>query len=235
MSDADSTYWNDRYLHSHTGWDLGQVSPPLKAYFDQLTDKDKTSSILIPGCGNSYEAEYLLKKGFTDITLLDISPVLIDRLREKFPQAEAPAQAEAPVQAEAPTQTEAPVQAEAPSQAEAPAQTEAAAPTLRLITADFFDHDGKYDLIVEQTFFCALDPAKRPDYVEKSYSLLRPGGRLAGLLFDRDFPDGPPFGGHQGDYQKLLEKRFRLKTLAPCYNSIKPRAGTELFLIAEKC
>ena len=120
-------------------------------------------------------------------------------------------------------------------------------PALKLITADFFDHQGQYDLIVEQTFFCALDPAKRPDYVEQMHRLLKPRGRLAGLLFDRQFPrhtasgdgassdaasGGPPFGGHRDEYQKLLEKRFRIKTLAPCYNSIKPRAGTELFLIA---
>lgn len=33
---------------------------PLKVYFDQLTNKDL--KILIPGGGNSHEAEYLLKK-----------------------------------------------------------------------------------------------------------------------------------------------------------------------------
>jgi SAM-dependent methyltransferase len=189
----DKNFWDEHYLQGQTAWDIHQVSPPLQAYFDQLTTKN--SSILIPGCGNSYEAEYLLKNGFTDITLLDISPILIRRLREKFQPP--------------------------PS-------------GLKLITADFFDHEDKYDLIVEQTFFCALNPAKRPDYVEKNAALLKPGGRLAGLLFDRNFKDGPPYGGHKEEYEKLLEKRFRLKTLAPCYNSIKPRMGTELFLIAEK-
>ncbi len=193
MSDNASQYWNDRYLQGQTGWDIRQVSPPLQAYFDQLTAKDL--SILIPGCGNSYEAEYLLKKGFTNITLLDISPALVESLRRKF---------------------------------------QPPPPALQLITADFFDHDGAYDLIIEQTYVCALDPAQRPGYVEQMHRLLRPRGRLAGLLFDRDFPGGPPYGGHKEEYQKLLEKRFRIKTLAPCYNSIKPRAGTELFLIAEK-
>lgn len=188
----DERYWDNRYLQGQTSWDIGRVSPPLQVYFDQLPDKN--IAILIPGCGNSYEAGYLLEKGFTDSTLLDISPVLIDRLREKLPLL----------------------------------------PALKLITADFFDHQGRYDLIVEQTFFCALDPAKRPDYVEQTHRLLKPGGRLVGLLFDREFPDGPPFGGHRYEYQKLLEKRFRIKTLAPCYNSIKPRAGTELFFIVEK-
>ncbi|MBS1664963.1 MAG: SAM-dependent methyltransferase, partial [Bacteroidetes bacterium] len=78
-------------------------------------------------------------------------------------------------------------------------------------------------------------PHLRPQYVNHMHSLLRTGGKLIGLLFDRDFTDeGPPFGGHEPEYRKLLEKKFTLKTLAPCYNSIKPRAGSELFFIAER-
>jgi methyl halide transferase len=110
-----------------------------------------------------------------------------------------------------------------------------------LITGDFFDHHDQYDLIIEQTFFCALEPALRPAYVEQTARLLRSGGKLAGLLFDREFASpcpgttgGPPFGGSRQEYRQLLEKNFAIKHLAPCYNSIKPRAGTEVFLIAQK-
>lgn len=78
ISSAD--YWNNRYLQNETGWDMGIISPPLKAYFDQLSDK--TISILIPGGGNSYEANYLLENGFTHITVIDIAEILITRLRK---------------------------------------------------------------------------------------------------------------------------------------------------------
>jgi SAM-dependent methyltransferase len=203
MPEDEGLYWDQRWREGDTGWDIRGVSPPLQHYFEQLPDK--SVSILIPGCGNAYEAAWLLDHGFTDITLLDISESLTQRLLEKF-----------------------------------------AATPLKIITADFFRHKGQYDLIVEQTFFCALDPSQREAYVHQAYSLLRPRGKLAGLLFDRDFPGGPPdspedgrpkanhppYGGHKLEYQQLLEKRFTLKTLEPCYNSIKPRAGTELFLIA---
>ena len=47
------------------GWDLGEVSPPIKSYIDTL--EDKNIRILIPGCGNTYEAEYLLEQGFTKL------------------------------------------------------------------------------------------------------------------------------------------------------------------------
>lgn len=188
----DPQFWNDLYQYNLTAWDMGRISPPLEAYFTQI--KDKTQSILIPGCGNSYEAAWLVEHGFTDITLIDISDLLTSRLRQKF--------------------------------------------TIPIITGDFFQHTGSYDLIVEQTFFCALQPHLRPQYVEHMHSLLRPGGKLIGLLFDREFhgdtspADGPPFGGHEPEYRQLLEKKFTLRTLSPCYNSIKPRAGSELFFIA---
>ena len=53
-------FWDQKYQNNKIGWDLGEVSPPLRAYFDQLENKGQT--ILIPGGGNSYEAEYLHNK-----------------------------------------------------------------------------------------------------------------------------------------------------------------------------
>ena len=53
----DAEYWNNRYISHDFKWDLGEVSDPLKHYFDQLTDTNL--HILIPGAGNAHEAEYL--------------------------------------------------------------------------------------------------------------------------------------------------------------------------------
>ncbi|NNE55599.1 MAG: methyltransferase domain-containing protein [Flavobacteriales bacterium] len=108
-------------------------------------------------------------------------------------------------------------------------------PAGQLIQGNFFDHFGQYDLILEQTFFCALDPKLRPQYVAHMNDLLAPNGRLVGVLFD--FPkteQGPPFGGSREEYQELLSPTLDIKVLERCYNSIKPRQGSELFLIAEK-
>ena len=82
ISLLDSEYWDTKYKNNTTGWDLGEVSPPIKSYVDKIEDKSK--SILIPGCGNTYEAEYLLKRGFTDITVIDVAPTLIKNLQKKF-------------------------------------------------------------------------------------------------------------------------------------------------------
>src|SRR5258708_18070706 len=200
---SHSNYWDDRYLHQDTAWDMGEISPPLKAYFEQLPSK--WISILIPGCGNSYEAAWLLKQGFTHITLIDISEWLVTKLREKFRDYAAPSPA-----------------------ANAPLYS---AP-LNLIAGDFFGLTGQYDLIIEQTFFCALDPSQRKEYVEKMGDLLHPGGKLAGLVVNREFDGGPAFGGSGEEDPRLFEKRVFIRGLAPLYQWIKPLASAELLLIA---
>lgn len=109
----DQTYWDNQYQANDTGWDLGKISPPLQSHIDRI--QSKNTKILIPGCGNGYEAEYLLEQGFTNVSVIDIAPTLVEKLREKF-----------------------------------------AAKPINIILGDFFAHDGRYDIVLEQTFFCAL-------------------------------------------------------------------------------
>ncbi len=190
----DKNYWETRYQLHETGWDIGTISTPLKAYIDQLPDKN--ISILIPGCGNAYEAEYLFANGFTDVTLIDISPSLVEALTKKFKVEDQQ--------------------------------------KMRMVCSDFFALQSTYDVVLEQTFFCALEPGLRTAYVDKMYELLKPGGKLVGVLFGREFEGGPPFGGSKGEYEKLFAEKFTIKKMEACNNSIGPRSGTELFINLEK-
>jgi SAM-dependent methyltransferase len=192
--DLNDDYWSKRYIENTTGWDTGNMTAPLKEYIDQLPAKN--IAILIPGCGSSYEAQYLLAHGFTNITLIDISTSLCKKLNEKF-------------------------EAHLGS-------------GIRVICGDFFEHKGAYDLIFEQTFFCALDPHLRSQYAVKMHSLLKPGGKLVGLLFNRQFIDGPPFSGTEQEYRKLFQQYFTIVKMENCYNSILPRKDGELFVILKK-
>ncbi len=107
-------------------------------------------------------------------------------------------------------------------------------PLKNIIKTDFFLHCGKYDLIVEQTFFSSIPRSLRKDYADKVYNLLKPGGKFTGLLFNHEFPfDEPPFGGTPEEYKKLFA-RFKFKVFETAYNSIKPRRGREIFFILEK-
>lgn len=108
-------------------------------------------------------------------------------------------------------------------------------PKQQLFVDDFFEHSATYDLIIEQTFFCALQPELRPLYVNKMHSLLKPNGKLAGVLFAFPLTEkGPPFGGSLEEYEQLFSTNFLIETLQPCYNSIKPRQNNEYFIILKK-
>ena len=105
-----------------------------------------------------------------------------------------------------------------------------------LLLRDFFDLPAGYDLILEQTFFCALNPSLRPEYFKKMEEILNPGGRLVGLLFnDALNSNKPPFGGSKEEYLGYLPSSFSIKTFEPAYNSIQPRQGRELFMNLQRC
>lgn len=108
-------------------------------------------------------------------------------------------------------------------------------PLDQLICDDFFNLNQTFSLIIEQTFFCAIDPKLRDTYVSKVYNLLNENGKIVGLFFN--FPltkDGPPFGGSIQEYEDRFKANFKIKTLETAYNSIQPRANKELFFIFEK-
>jgi SAM-dependent methyltransferase len=185
--------WNSRYDTKETGWDIGFVSPPLKEYIDQITDLN--IKILIPGCGNAYEAEYLFNKGFKNIFIVDYSQIAISNLIKRIPDF----------------------------------------PIFNAVCDDFFNISGQYDLILEQTFFCAIDPKLRNNYAKQISSLLKENGKLVGLFFSVPmFSDHPPFGGSKEEYIECFSKLFSINTIEKCYNSIKSRNNKELFFIFNK-
>lgn len=108
-------------------------------------------------------------------------------------------------------------------------------PEANLLIGDFFElaPDKPFELMLEQTFFCAIEPRLRPKYVQKAAELLEPGGTLAGVLFAREFPfAGPPFGGTEAAYREVFSSYFEIQELAITPYSVAPRAGNELFIKA---
>ena len=68
-----------------------------------------------------------------------------------------------------------------------------------------FDKDVFFDVIIEQTFFCAIDPLLREKYVEKTHQILKEKGCIIGLLFSKEFEnEGPPFGSSHEEYINLF-------------------------------
>ena len=127
----------------------------------------------------------------------------------------------------------------APAALEAVAGRVADFPADHLLLQDFFALEpspAPFDVIVEQTFFCALDPRLRPAYARQCAHLLRPGGTLMGLLFDVDFGpvQEPPFGGSRAEYRAYFSPYFEFRHFETATNSIPPRAGRELFICLKR-
>lgn len=185
-------YWENRYANKETGWDMGEVSPPLRNWLDKQVNKELR--ILVPGAGNAYEVEYAYANGFHNVYLLDIAPTAISNFKNRNPEF----------------------------------------PESNILLEDFFQLDMKFDVVLEQTFFCALDPNLRPNYVSKCHELLNPNGKIVGLQFD--FPltsEGPPFGGSIKEYEGLYYPLFTIQKMERCMDSIEPRQGRELWVELE--
>ncbi|MEQ3654299.1 MAG: methyltransferase domain-containing protein [Dokdonia sp.] len=104
-------------------------------------------------------------------------------------------------------------------------------PAAHLLHQDFFTLDIQFDLIIEQTFFCALPPNLRPAYVVKMKQLLRSSGALIGLLFDAPlYEDHPPFGGSSNEYKALFSPHFTIQKMQRAQDSVPARLGRELFI-----
>ncbi|MFM7814675.1 MAG: methyltransferase domain-containing protein [Flavobacteriales bacterium] len=98
-------------------------------------------------------------------------------------------------------------------------------------TVDFFSFDMRVDLVLEQTFFCAINPELRQRYAEHMRTLCLPKGRLCGLFFQFPLTDqGPPFGGDDEEYRTLFTPYFRVDRMELCTDSIAPRMGRELWV-----
>jgi len=192
MQNLDSNYWQERYQKNQTGWDLGQASQPIVSYIQQLNDK--SLKILIPGCGNAYEAEYLWKNGFENVYVADFAKLALQNFNDRVSEF----------------------------------------PKNQLLETDIFEINDTFDLIIEQTLFCAIDPVLRQNYIKKMAELLTENGKYVGLLFNRDFENGPPFGGSKSEYIEYMSPHFKEISMDNCYNSIEPRSGSELFFIAKK-
>ena len=185
----NETFWDNKYKSEQTGWDIGFISTPLKKYFDQLTNKEL--KILIPGGGNSYEAEYLHNLGFKNVYVVDISATALTNFQKRVPSF----------------------------------------PNQCLINIDFFELNDSFDLIIEQTFFCAINPDLRPKYASKMSELLLTNGKLVGLFFNTPlFENSPPFCGTKKEYIPYFKPYFKLDIIEDSYNSILERRANELFI-----
>ena len=161
----------------------------------------------MPGCGSGYDVAALAKTSFAPIvTGLDIAPEAIERARSLGLADTVPG-----------TST---------------STSTSTIPGTTLICGDFFTHPlDPFDLVFDYTFFCALPPAMRGRWGERTAALVKPGGRLLTLAFplapDETALDpaakGPPFPVCERAYSAALEKHGLVKESGPYRSELSAR------------
>ena len=109
---------------------------------------------------------------------------------------------------------------------------------VRILHQDFFSldesHEGVYDLVLEQTFFCAISPKQRRDYVLNVSRILKPGGILVGLFYHTDEQGGPPYNTTREDIEMHFSKKFEIQELDKTSLSAEQRKDKEWLGILKK-
>ena len=104
---------------------------------------------------------------------------------------------------------------------------------VEVVAGDFFAMEPQpVDMVIEHTFFCALDPSMRTTYAEKIVQWTKPGGFLVGNFFvlsqelAKTLPglsltqrgEGPPFASTVKEIEGLLLPNFEEVVLRPAKN-----------------
>ena len=97
--------------------------------------------------------------------------------------------------------------------------------------ANFLDDEpfARFDWLFEHTLFCAIDPARRDDYVRAVLRWLKPSGQFLAVHYMIRDTEGPPYGCTQEELMERFSPRFDLKQgWVP--RSYPNRTGLELML-----
>lgn len=107
-----------------------------------------------------------------------------------------------------------------------------------ILFKDFFelssDYDQSFDLMLEQTFFCAITPSLRSHYVDTAARLLKSGGLLVGLFYETNEEGGPPFNTTYEDVRNHFSGLFTVERLEKATHSTERRKDKEWLAFLRK-
>jgi len=96
------------------------------------------------------------------------------------------------------------------------------------------EYANAFDGVWEYTCFCAIDPARRAEYVRAMAAILRPGGWLLACFFPlRRRAAGPPFPVPPSEIRRRFTPAFRIERVwTP--RSVRLRLGQEWMVLFRK-
>ena len=112
--------------------------------------------------------------------------------------------------------------------------------SLTVLPMDLFQlpakHSESFDLVLEYTTFCSIDPHQRDAFVATVTSILKTEGRLLALFFpmDQAADAGPPFGLSRVEIRERFEHHFHIVSEEWPEDSVPTRRLRELLVLMEK-
>jgi SAM-dependent methyltransferase len=111
--------------------------------------------------------------------------------------------------------------------------------TVRYEERDIFslgqDHASAFDGAWEYTCYCAIDPARRTEYLRMLAAVVRPGGWLLACFFPiRDGGGGPPFPVTIEEVRRGLPPAFQIEREFAPQPSAPSRRGQEWMVWARR-
>jgi methyl halide transferase len=92
-----------------------------------------------------------------------------------------------------------------------------------------------FDGVWEYTCYCAIDPARRDEYVRTVAAILKPGGWLLACFFPlRAASAGPPFPVSRAEVSRRFRRDFRFERAQPPLRSVRGRQGREWLVFARR-
>jgi ubiquinone/menaquinone biosynthesis C-methylase UbiE len=80
---AKKEYWNERFNNTDSNFDWYADWEQLEKYFKPILTEE--SKVLMVGCGNSKMSSQMYNSNYKNITNIDISDVVIDKMKKQFP------------------------------------------------------------------------------------------------------------------------------------------------------
>lgn len=109
---------------------------------------------------------------------------------------------------------------------------------LTFIQQDIFtlphEWNESFDVIIEHTCFCAIEPHRRKEMVKLWRRLLHEEGQIMGVFFSMLKRAGPPYGSSEWEIRELLKDSFQFLFWGRWRESLPKREGRELFVLAKK-
>jgi len=97
------------------------------------------------------------------------------------------------------------------------------------------DYANTFDGVWEYTCFCAIDPARRAEYVRTMAAILRPGGWFLACFYPiRQRGGGPPFPVARSEVRRRFAGPFRIQRAEVPFRSVERRLGQEWMVLFRK-